>query len=447
MNKKILLGFVAAGTAGAFWACGDGDINEFLMDDEVVMTAVRGNPQEVDNYVERAVKTACQDAADPTTCKASLTPGASVGTEDSTSIVATSSSATPGFNNKTSSGSNNTPDTGSSPGTSLSIVTGTSSSSNPTGGPQGGTSQGPQAGASSSSVKIQQGSTVTWGTCAPTVSAVEKGKTVDWKFTTNNTEFNPQLAMNSTFDWTFAGGNPGTKSVVGIDGINVKGITYAASGTYAPSVNITQKDGKTGSVTCSPVEVTGAAVTGCKCTPTVTQVDIAVNAEAGWNVTGCVSADGATTFTYAWSEPFSALNTASIAASVGAKGEYTPTVKVKNADNGLMEVTCGTVKAIDSNHPDFGFTKKDQEIEIPKGESTIILDLPVGWNGGNSKCVLRCSDADANITITANGKSSMPSYSTTLDLDVSQTTGKTALLINLDFTSAKTTAKCKVSGG
>lgn len=445
MNKKLLLGLAATGVTGMFWACGDGDIVEIDGADKVVLADVGDDINgdgAISSYVKRAIDSACAFDVNAAACKAALSPGF---VDDSGSQeVASSSSAVQGFN--TNSNNSNTGSSGNGSGGNtdvpLSIVTGTSSSSNPTGGTQGGTSQGPQAGTSSSSVKIQQGSTVTWGTCAPTVSAIEKGKTVDWKFTTNNTEFSPQLAMSSTFDWVFTGGNPGTKSVVGIDGINVKGITYAASGTYAPSVNITQKDGKTGSVTCSPVEVTGAAVTGCKCTPTVTQVDIAVNAEAGWNVTGCVSADGATTFTYAWSEPFSSLNTASIAASVGAKGEYTPTVKVKNADNGLMEVTCGTVKAIDSNHPDFGLSAQNEKVKMPKGESTLVLDLPAGWTT-NPKCLLRCDGANAPITITIGATSSKPDYSATIDLDVSQTTNKSAILVKLDFQGDS--ASCQIN--
>lgn len=454
MNKKILFGLAAAGTASVFWACGDGSIVKFDADDRVVLLGLQSNQEtNVENFVKRAISDACkaQTELDSASCFASMNPGYSA---DSDSHDAPSSSSIKGFGNGGGNTNNNQQgsDNGGSGNTPpLSIVSGGSSSSQG-GGSQGNSGNGDpsKTPSSSSAIKIQDGSTVNWGTCAPAPSntVIKKGEKADWKFTLEQSVFGPNLAMNSTFDWTFPGGNPATRSMNGIDGINAKGVVYAASGSYQASVKITQKDGSTGTVTCAPVEVTGAAVSGCTCTPTVTQVDIAsANNEVGWNVTGCLSADGSTAFTYAWSEPFGSFNTASIAAGISAKGEYAPTVKVKNADNGLMEVTCGTIKAIDSDHPDFGFTKKDEEVEIPKGESTIIMDLPTGWNGSNSKCVLRCSDADANITITANGVSSMPSYSTTLDLDVSQTTGKTALLINLDFNSTKKTAKCKISGG
>lgn len=230
--------------------------------------------------------------------------------------------------------------------------------------------------APSSSSSLAQGEdSGDWGTCATTEAFIEKGETVDWKFTTNKAAFTPQDVMVSSFEWTFEGGNPATKSDSGVAGVNAKGIAYEVSGVFAASVKITRKNGETGVVNCSPVDVTGARITECSCTAERDVVDISGGATktAVWTVSGCKSADD--NFTYEWSDNLG--NAAMVGAIVTQKGSFAPTVKVRNGDNGLMQVTCDEVKAVDSNNPDYIIKESLNAgaIKLPAGKTAVFLEV------------------------------------------------------------------------
>lgn len=104
MNKKILFGLIAIGTAATFWACGSGDVSTLDVFDEAVKAQITGDPSGaiVDSYVTRAIDSACQSQPDKETCMTSLDPD-----YQNNLITESSSSAVPGFNQTPRSSSSN----------------------------------------------------------------------------------------------------------------------------------------------------------------------------------------------------------------------------------------------------------------------------------------------------------------------------------------------------
>ena len=220
---------------------------------------------------------------------------------------------------------------------------------------------------SSSSISVQNPGTDV-GTCGPEKDVVKKGGSVKWKFT-KGPEIEATQLMKASFSWTFEGGSPATAEVTGTNGLN-QAVTYTTSGDYSASLVISL-GASTYNLTCSPVQVNGDPIEGCKCTTSAASVDYISTPDVTWSVTGCVSAsdlstynwdgvDGGTTFTKSFNAP-----TAS----------YAPVLKVGNTDNTVVDVTCTAVKVTDGSSYEIVATQNAGAIKLPAGTSTVALKV------------------------------------------------------------------------
>lgn len=337
MQKKLMYGLALAAIAGgAFVACGSGDVSGVTSED-------KGNVFVYDSsyYVGR-VETATNACASDAECakKANNT----VIEESSSSSEITE----PGSSSAAVTSSASTEKSSSSAVINFSSAS-TSSSSTVV---------------SSSSVEIQDDGTVN-GTCAPVPATINKGESTTWTFTqvTPAGMAGITAGAKAAYEWTMP---KSTERTANGTGLKTTTATYATeSGTMTATLVV---DGNT--VTCSALQVNGAAITGCSCTADAAEVDInGASATASWKVTGCTS--DATITGYAWSTGVTGSdNTGSM--TVSAKGEQTPTVTVSNAEGTKQEVTCGTVKVTDSAAPEYEILKANDLVTLPKAGSYTI---------------------------------------------------------------------------
>lgn len=337
MQKKLMYGLALAAIAGgAFVACGSGDVSGVTSED-------KGNVFVYDSsyYVGR-VETATNACASDAECakKANNT----VIEESSSSSEITE----PGSSSAAVTSSSSTEKSSSSAVINFSSAS-TSSSSTVV---------------SSSSVEIQDDGTVN-GTCAPVPATINKGGSTTWTFTqvTPADMAGITAGAQAAYDWSMPSSTEGTANGTGLKKTTA---TYTESGSYSATLVV---DGNT--VTCSALQVNGAAITDCSCTADAAEVDIAgATATASWKVTGCTS-EGANITGYAWSTGVTGSdNTGSM--TVSAKGEQTPTVTVSNDDGTKQEVTCGTVKVTDSSAPEYEILKANDLVTLPKAGSYTI---------------------------------------------------------------------------
>lgn len=345
------------------------------------------DPTTIDGIVQQAVSAYCSQFENYEQCMKDSQPGPMDATGSSSSAVA-QSAANP-YTNPINNSSQSQQQNPNSSGT-VNPVSTPSQTQNPTSSTViKPTSHSTPASSSSAPPAADPNA---WGTCAPNVAngAIEKGKSVQWKVSLDQKKVPGGVSAltKGTFSWTFdGGGDPATKSGQGTSFQSVF-VSYATSGVKNATVTVSN-NGQTNTIKCSELNVTGAAITGCACTPSVKQVDIATGASVTWTVGGCKSSDA--TFVYDWSDGLS--GGASAGGILNAKGTYTPTVTIKNSDNGMMTVTCAEVVAIDSNNPDY-IIKAPQAagaIKLPAGKTTVALQT----NGQNNTVFCNVARSDS----------------------------------------------------
>ena len=320
MNKKIYVGIIACGIAASFWACGNGDILKPTVDDgtmsekevQQVFPVLQNNPE--------------------------LCPACGV------ALVQSSSSSSRRAPIARSSSSRTTPKSSSS---QLIINSATSSSAPPL--IINSSSSQPPLPASSSSVIVNPG-TGDPGTCGPEKPTVESGEKVNWVFT-NGKDLPGNLLLNSDFTWTTSDGDPASATIGGYKG-RTHSVTYATTGKHNASVSILVKTtGVSYNVSCTPVQVNGAPITGCKCSAEEKNPDVSVGAK--WTVTGCTSA-GANIVSYEWLGATAAEDGKSATQSFTKKKQMAaPVVNVGNDDNTVVAVQCDTIITVDATDPDY----------------------------------------------------------------------------------------------
>lgn len=368
MNRKFLYGLSFCGIAGAFWACGSGDILKPTPDDSYMTAEVEGLTIGVKtNIITKENCPLC--FTDAPESSAAVKPASSVSTLQSSSTVL------PPNPFVSSSSSSDDP-----------IIIVSSSSVNPFPLTESSSStENPLPIASSSSAgEIITPTPGGVGTCAPSPATVNRGDKVTWSFTKAST-VTATAVMNSTFEWKMPDGNPASFEASGMGGLRVTA-TYATSGKHTATVTMKSEAGQN-LVSCTPVQVNGAPITGCKCAASNAKlnlkgesiIDVVSAQSVEFAVTGCAST-GANITTYTWTGATGSGAAAS--AAVAAKGDAVqPKVMVANDDNSEIEVACPLVTAIDSRIPDFeltGMTDKNGITFKPEGgkvAATITMNL------------------------------------------------------------------------
>ena len=368
MQKKFIYGLAAAAFAGSlFVACGDGDVSGTTSDDD---TSAFLNDSAYYGSLKDLAVTACKDSPKCNANASEIVEPTSSSAADSPVTEPSSQSQAP-----TSSASIPTPLSSSSiPIVNLSSVAVSSSSAGvvtPT-----------------SSAAIVDDGTVN-GTCAPVPATISKGGSTTWKFTKLSPAGMAGMTkqQNAIFDWTMTGSTEGSFSAKGSAGGTAATATYAASGSFTATLTV---DGN--KITCSPLQVNGAPITGCVCTPDVANPDVASgSATVTWTVSSCKT--DATITGYAWTDATGTAETAT--ASFTEKGQsITPIVTVSNDDNTQEQFTCASAKAVNSSAPDYELTAKNEELPIPSGACAKVqiagtVTVKHGWQ--NDSCTVKLS--------------------------------------------------------
>ena len=318
MKKKLIASISAvAAVSASFWACGDGNINPMLDPGDTQFNYMDEN--EFASVRDDALQSCRNDIGCYMHYKAYLDGDEPI--------------EEPVVNSSDDSGSNQNPNpvfSSSSRGEVI-IVTNPSSSSVLV--------FNPDPVSSSSGIEIVPVSGL--GSCKAASASISKGQSVAWKFTPNgsNTKYTAmQFASQADYKWNFGG--------LADDGSGVRAtsgkVTYMNSGVANASVTVTMPDGASEVINCTPLQVDGDPITGCKCAPVgVTgSVNFLETPDVSWTVSGCVSASEVNSYTWDGT-PGEATFTKTFTAEAKS---YAPTLKVGNADKTVVDVTCSAVK-------------------------------------------------------------------------------------------------------
>ncbi|NLG38654.1 MAG: hypothetical protein GX545_01865, partial [Fibrobacter sp.] len=358
MNKKLFFGIISiAFIAGIFVACGEGAIEAYNTDDNVAdltfgnsldikksETACQANPE----CLEKLNQVQPTSSAEPPPPSSSEEP---VLISSSSVMFPTSSSSLITITSST---------TIILPPSSSTIVI-----------------------VSSSSVITPEGGLA--GTCAPDPAIAELGTSVTWSFN-RDPSVTPQQVIAATFDWAFEGGSIESFSGQGTLGMK-KTVSYNTSGPHTTSLSING----TAPIACTPVQVNGAKITGCKCEVDNSSPDVAAGGEAIWTVSGCTSTANITGYTWNGGE-LGAVETSSHVFT--EKDEtFAPTLSVSNDDNTVQVVACPAATAIDATKPDYEMTASGDSVTFEGNvDATIVMNLPSNWHNNETTgtCTFAC---------------------------------------------------------
>ena len=409
MKKKLLISLSSFGLVAGFWACGDGSVEPLN--------------EETDGYVKAMLETqsidfASQVADAKKNCAADVICENEMAKAQGSAIQIESSAApTP------ESSDGNPPPVSSS---SSRDFFNNFSSRGPI-GQQSSSSVAPVVVESSSSeVKVPAGQ---YGTCAPGASSVELNSPATWTFTfnTQGSGLLPTDIMNASFAWTLPEGTP--ESATGSKTATTK---YGASGPKTATVSVTA-GGATQEVSCSPLNVNGAPITGCKCMPTNIEPDVNAGESATWTASGCTTAAGLT-LSYSWKVATADASGTTATVPVTAKGDVVTGVSftVDNGDNTIKTIQCDDAKAIDSSKPDYVLEAQNTAIDLPAGSVTLVMNLPETWhNGTTGTCTFSCGFKNAGTSGSVAGVELTGSYHMTASIPISKTINGTAVTVEL----------------
>jgi len=243
---------------------------------------------------------------------------------------------------------------------------------------------------SSNPVIIVDGKAVD-GTCHAEPSRVGIGEQVEWVFTAGVLESTASAAQimayhnlvkSSRCEWTLKGSTEKSATTACKDAS--AGATYASAGNYSASMKVGDK-----TIDCGEVAVVGAPISGCLCTASETSPDVTNGSvTVTWSVSGCVSE--AAIDSYTWKNATGTGRTAT--ATFGEEGEtVTPKVKVGNAENNSMTVSCQAAVAFYNHAPEAqGYTATISETAQVGSR---VCDSPYGYN---SVCGVTASDANGD---------------------------------------------------
>lgn len=330
-KKSVVFGVGAALFSAAFWACGSGEVITYDEDLEGIAEFNLGNISDAE-----VAKAIADCLADSLGCAIEMLNAGPLPTSTDDGSGRSSQAQNP------TSSSNQVPQSSMIAQSSMTFVN--QSSSSPTFASSGGAVL-----QSSSSVYTGPGSQ--YGTCAPETNPINHGQGTVWKFTKVAT-LDGQIVVNADYAWAFDGGaTPAASSAHGKS--NTETIVYATSGVKNATLTFTPRGGSPVAIQCAPLQVNGAAISGCNCVAAATSVDVALGQSPSWSISGCMS-QGATITNYTWGGAGVTGSGTTAVGTVTAKGDIAQaSVIVENNDNTKVTVTCPAVKAVDSNFPDY----------------------------------------------------------------------------------------------
>ncbi|MBR5694317.1 MAG: hypothetical protein IKX42_11575 [Fibrobacter sp.] len=414
MKQKLVFGLSAAMVAGAFWACGSGEVIE-CDNESIDMLALTVSMDFNETDASLAIAKCLEDT---------LPGGCAQEMQTAPSFVVKSSE---------------TPKSSSSGGRSSAGKTSSSAFHMSSFGPIGTRSSSSAQPPMSSSTPVQSSSSIIvpagqFGSCVPSKGTVELNEAVAWTFTwdTKGSGVGTMEVTTATYSWEMPEGSLATATT------KTANTSYATSGPKTATITVSTSAHGSQTIPCAQqLNVNGAPITGCKCvTAAEKSVDYTATPDIAWAVSGCTST--VTPFTYEWDGVAGAEDTF-IKTFTAATLSYAPTLRVSHQDNTIVTVTCPAIKV--TKGPEFEITKQDTQVALPAGESNVVIDLPSGWHGqgDTGTCTLRCGDANAPVTITVGTETSRSDYSATLSIPVSKTVNKSSLVIGLNIA-----AKCQV---
>ncbi|MBR2270855.1 MAG: hypothetical protein IJ912_00640 [Fibrobacter sp.] len=220
----------------------------------------------------------------------------------------------------------------------------------------------------SSSSKVNPVVVTGLGSCAPVTSTIEKGASVRWKLTYNSDiGFSAIDLARADHVWNFgAGAIPATDATPSTSAP----VTYTNSGIAVASVTVTMQNGNTETIQCSPLQVNGDPITGCKCTAEAASVDFTATPDITWSVTGCMSASSPLTYNWNGADGGATFTNSFTAATAS----YAPTLKVGNADNTVIDVPCSAVKVTEGVEYVIKESSSRGVIDLPAGSSIVVLE-------------------------------------------------------------------------
>ena len=207
-----------------------------------------------------------------------------------------------------------------------------------------------------------------FGTCAPTTSVAERDQTVSWSFSWDKVGPGLSLAeiLQAEYNWDLPGGT----AVTGANS-RTASTTYSTSGLKTASVTV-MAGGMVQQIECSPLNVNGTPITGCKCVGTNLVPDVSRGEDASWTVSGCTSA--AKIIGYMWAGATASTDGQTATAAVSARGDKVTgvSVVVENDDNTKVTLQCDDANAVDSSKPVYLFEISgnqipSQKLEVPSG--------------------------------------------------------------------------------
>ena len=364
MNKKLLAGLSALVATGAFWACGEGNINKYDEMDGIVADQYT-TPEQRAELKKKAIESCKADSLGCALTYADYLkdPDAPMSSEGD---VASSESTV------------NSSSDGTIPKSSAGWVIKSSSSS------VGGTD--PVGSSSSAGGVVVTG----LGGCAPAKATIEKNGSVAWNFTPNLSEGSMQDFLGASYSWNFGSDGDGT-------GMTSSPVTYGTSGKKTATVTVTMGM-KNSVIECSPLQVNGDPITGCECTAPATSVDFTATPDVTWSVTGCTTAS--LPLNYEWEGSGTPGELASFTKTfTEAQPGYTPTLKVGNSDNTIIEVPCTKVKT--TNGAEYKLTSSNEKVTFSKsGSFSISAELPERWHNDDQTCTVYCNGSSSDYVVT-----------------------------------------------
>jgi hypothetical protein len=244
---------------------------------------------------------------------------------------------------------------------------------------------------------------------------------VTWKFT-RDPSVSAQQLMNATFSWKMDGANPATATASGANGLS-QTVTYATSGTKMASV-VVNIGASPYTVECTPLQVNGEKINGCKCSTEATSIDYTnlATPSASWAVTGCTTGAGLS-LAYEWD---GALGESTFTKTfTAAAASYAPTLRVANTDNTVIDVTCPAIKVTEG--PEYTIKDNTTKVTFPEAGT---YNVVIAYACQNKQ--FYCNGSSGPVGGSVNGVTMTSSWYTTVDLTAADCSGNATVVVEVD---------------